>query len=232
MKKLHLSFLIVVAGICYSQNVRALNDITILEILLPQENNTYITVKLNNDRGYYSYTFNNLDIGIFYNSRFSDLPDGPGRNRFIEIIKLAENLNNGIIEEIPKIIWHQNSRLSTFNGIKCFDTFAFSEHVFTDKQLTRILYLTTDNYYIRISIRLSYSSVQYEKLFEKIYEEVPQYFNLTSYESSFSVRGTIIWDKDGVIRFGNDLLTGQNNSTIANSWFLETEKFLNNIQFK
>ena len=229
MKKYYLSFLMFVTGICYSQNVSPLNNITSSEIILPQENDTYITIALNKDMGYYSYTFNNLNISVVYTSRTIDLLDKPYEKRYLEIMTIAENYNNGIIEEIPIISWHQNSRFSNFNGLKYFDTFSFSEHEFTDKQLTRILYITTNNHYIMIRISLPYTYAQRERLFDSIFEEVPQYFRIFS--DKHINNPIIIWDFEnkGNIKCGNDLINGKNESIIINTWFQKTNEIMNRI---
>jgi hypothetical protein len=232
MKDFIVVTLLLINLIGYCQDNTSLNNITISEIYLPKDDGTCTTLELSNTMGNYNYKFEDQEIYILYFYKNNTFYDSP-YSTFHDYFRLFEQYNSGIINEMPRIAPLQNTRFNIINNYKFVDAFIFLADEFINKQLTRIVYLMTNNYYIRIRITINlYNDMEREKLFEKIYEEVPQYFNLVSYESLFNGREIIIWDKDGVIRFENDLLTGQNKSTIANTWFLETEKFLNNIQFK
>ena len=147
---------------------------------------------------------------------------------------------NGIIEE-PQIVWHQNIRFNNINGVKFADTFIFLAHEFVDKSLIRNIYLTTNDYYIRLMItihtdtsNLTENKIMIENLFENIYNETPEYFEIFSDRGIDLGRPIIIWNRNtrGNIRFGDDLLSGQNQSETANSWFRKTEEVLNLMQFR
>jgi hypothetical protein len=235
MKRIFLLLFLTFNWLCYSQNL-PLNNILISEISLPKDDNMYITIGLDAKNGSYRYRFKNQEVTMVYYNKNIDPEefDSPLAEGNIRYFSLIEGINSGEIEKIPRIAWLHNMRFNIINGIKYFDSFMFYADEATDKQLTRVLYFTTENYYIRIMIGIPYNDR--EELFSEIYGEVPQYFQIVYYESIIGRNGHefIIWDNEsnGKIECANDLLNGINRSRIINQWFRDTEEIVSRIVIK
>ena len=106
---------------------------------------------------------------------------------------------------MPYIVWHQNIRFSIINDYKYADAFIFLAHESTFKNLIRLSYFTTNNYYIKIRITPNLSGYyELEELFNKIYEETPQYFE---FDPIITINGkkVLAWNIENPEEFGNDL---------------------------
>jgi len=209
-----------------------LNNIIISEILLPKDDGYYFTLPLLKTRSSntYEYIYQNIIINILYYYKGNIDYSEPYAIPNVSYFKYFEDFHNGLITEIPNIVWHQIERLNVFNGFKYGDSFIFLAHEYSSMQLTRLLYLSTKNYYIRIRITTNDNARML--LFDNIYLEAPQYFELYSdpYDGG---REIAVWEnEDSMLRFGNGLINGENNSYTANNWYLKSEEILNKIQYR
>jgi hypothetical protein len=236
MRNILIFILLFITLACSGKDNNSLNNIIISKIILPKDDGNFITLKLSDNKGYFDYQFDDLEIYILYYNKDNPTYDDAYDESNISYFQFFEQYNNRIIDEIPEIVWHHNIRFSVINGFKYVDSFMFAVHDFLDKQLTRLVYLSTKNYYIRIRITNNfYNAPEREILFDQIYQEVPQYFKIFSSEAIILGRkDVVIWDFDnnGILRFSNDLINGQNKSKITNSWFVKSEEILNKIQYK
>jgi len=209
-----------------------LNNIIISEILLPKDDGYYFTLPLLKTRSSntYEYIYQNIIINILYYYKGNIDYSEPYAIPNVSYFKYFEDFHNGLITEIPNIVWHQNERLNVFNGFKYGDSFIFLAHEYSGMQLTRLLYLSTKNYYIRIRITTNDNARML--LFDNIYLEAPQYFKLylDPYDGWIEIA---VWEnEDSMLRFGNDLINGENNSYTANNWYFKSEEILNKIQYR
>jgi len=220
-------------GFCQENN--SLNNINISKILLPKEDgNSFIfALSSSGDAQEFEYKYKDFDIFVLYYNKhnFNDWDDIIDVTN-IGYFKTFERYNNGLIAEIPSVSWFHNIRLNTFNGYKYADSFMFLTHEPSDMQLTRVLFLTTNNYYIKIMISKDFYRENARMiLFKNIYKETPQYFKIIKY---FRIKEDIVvWDNDNAqLRFAEDLITGKNNSSTANLWYMKTEEILNKIKYE
>jgi len=230
MKNAIFITLILISFNGFCQNNNSLNNISISKILLPKDNNSTFTLTLSKSSGIYTYRYENIEISIIYYNKNNvyKLNDEPYT---ISHIKIFEQYNSGLINEMSGFAWNQNIRLNNYNGFKYGDSFIFSAHDFVYKQLRRMLYLSTNNFYIGIVIE-PYSTDHQKEIFNAIYREAPQYFEkITMGEMR---QEFITWDfkNKGAIKFGNDLLTGSNNSNTANLWYNKSEEIINKIYYR
>jgi hypothetical protein len=220
-------------GFCQENN--SLNNINISRILLPKEDGSSFIFKLSSagKAQEFEYKYEGFDIFILYYNKhnFKDWDDIIDVTN-IGYFKTFEQYNSGLIAEIPSISWFHNIRLNTLNGYKYADSFMFLTHEPSDMQLTRVLFLTTNNYYIKIMISKDfYREKARFILFKNIYKETPQYFKIIKYFRT--KEDTIVWDdNNGKLRFADDLIAGKNKSKTANLWYQKTKKILNRIKYE
>jgi hypothetical protein len=150
-----------------------------------------------------------------------------------EYIRMEKNIENGANDFNP-IFFNQNIRENEINGIIFVDSFCFSVFESESIFLSRRIYLSTNNYNIRITIMGS------SELTKKAIEETPNYFRIRTaggnddieYNDTTRETGWVVWDyiNDAKIMFGNDLINGIHKSKTVNDWFLETEIILSGIE--
>jgi hypothetical protein len=232
MKNFIIIFLLIINILSCYQETEPLNSIVVTEISLPKDDNDHFIIKLTENKEYYEYNYKDLKIDILYYIKDNHIYDDPYDNINIEYMQSFEQHNNGIINEMPEIVWHQNIRYNIINGYKYVDAFIFLAHESTFKNLIRILYFTTKDYYIRIRMTPIFDNdYELEILFENIYKETPQYF-IFDPVITFYGKKVLSWGRDDALEFGNDLLSGIHGSKIVNIWFTRTEEILNKIQYK
>jgi hypothetical protein len=234
MKNLISVLFLIIGFTTYCQENNPLNKITIKEISLPKDDGSQFIIKLTENKYNYEYNYRDLKIGVLYYKKGNYIYDNPPYdNSNIKYMQLFEQFNSKKIGEMPSLIWHQNIRFNNINNYKYADSFIFIAHDYTTKLLIRLLYLTTENYYIRIRITPGFTpnDIEYEKIFQEIYQETPQYFRL---DPVIKINGKeiIVWSQADAIKFGNDLLAGIHGSKIVNLWFKGTEEILKMIQYK
>ena len=192
---------IFLAFLCFTgccQENTSLNDFTISEIFIPKDDNNFITLELNKDIDYLDYIYKDFKILIFYYKKNGIFNENSVDEINIREMKLIEQYNNGEFEGKPNIGWLQNIRKNIINEKEYVDSFIFCSHEYTIKQLRRIVFITTNDFYIRIIITPNLSDIESEELFDEIYEETPQYFKYTPI-TTIDGKNVIGWvDRDSI----------------------------------
>jgi len=151
--------------------------------------------------------------------------------------RTMEYFVNNNIEVFPSPNWTTNGRKNEINSITIADTFMFAAHESQNQSIRRVVYITTSNYDIEITIMIPGSSFDND-LIRQIMREAPQYFFLISLDASYSGEdpreNSVAWDyrNDAITRFGNDLRNGTNPSHLLNQWYNETERILQGLILK
>jgi len=234
IKKIALLFLLLLTLLTCSPESSYLNNINISEIILPNDEGNNIELLLSNDYEYrYRYKNNDITLLIYKKDGISEIDEFYSKLNIERIISF-ENLYNRNSEDFPYITWHQNMRFNNIADVQYVDSFIFFAH--DEKQLARLIYTSTSNYLIMIRIAAPVPELMYDVYFD-IYQEVKDYF--VPYEDPYSneiikSKNIMMWDRenDGMLRFGDDLINGLNESETARLWFANTEDFLERILFK
>jgi len=232
-------------GWCFITDVKKLeqpieynpmNEIDI-DYLILNNNSENSRFKIEGINGNYTGTYGINNISIWFNGR-NDYYDqyylyGYGPENFRKMELCIEN-NIGIF---PSIGWGTHQRKNIFNNITVIDTFLFSAHESSNQSVQRIIYFTTNNYDIYISLYIPDSSYEND-IIKQIMREAPQYFllgdRITPYNGEDPNKNVVVWDyfNDAIERFGNDLMDGINPSQTLNLWYSETEKILESLRIE
>jgi hypothetical protein len=140
------------------------------------------------------------------------------------------------INTFPQIYFGSHNRKNNKNGITFVDSFMFSAHEGDNHSIWRVIYFSTNNYDIKVTMFIPDTSYSNE-LIRQIMTEAPQYFGL--YPDEPYIGGDIIgvyWihrdDFDAIKNFGEDLLNDRHTSQTLNMWFAETEKILAGLRIE
>jgi hypothetical protein len=122
-----------------------------------------------------------------------------------------------------------NMRRSNINNIVAVEGFRFSAYELNDKQLTRAVFTSFLNY--NIIVRISWGNVNNNELFKLIAAEAPIYFTIdvNATHDDFYIQ----WkDTNGIVQFGEDLISEKNLSKYATAWYNQTEEIIGSLYFE
>ena len=187
----------------------------------------------NYGRLFYRYGMNLLSIEYFNKNAGFDVDDSIYQmyQRNVVNISLLYDiyLYKNIRDNLPSFSSDTHIRENNMNGIKFIDSFYFSEGISYELgyslALHRIIYISTNNYYIKINIQNIIIGRE-NHIMNQIISETPHYFSLGELVTT--------WNKDnnGIEMFGNDLINGEHLSVTATNWYNETERILNGIRIE
>jgi hypothetical protein len=215
-----------------------MNKIDALEVVFREPNGSTGRIDLVNNEGTYRYEYGINIVTIDYWNKTAEF-DARYRydNRYYpdEYMNMEINLENRT-SNFRSIFFNQNITKNEMNDIVFIDSFCFSVFEAESIFLSRRIYLSTNNFNIRITIQGK------RELINRIVEETPNYFKIRTaggnndieYNDETKEMGWPVWDyrNDATNRFGNDLLGGRHHSETVNIWYSETEEIMNGIGIK
>jgi hypothetical protein len=216
----------------------AMNKIDASSIIYKEKNGNTGVLNLAGNDGNFRFSFGINDVLIDYWKKTAEFDDKyQYYNNYYpeEYTSMEENIKNET-NNFPGISFNTHLRKNSKNGIIFVDSFCFSAFESASIVLHRYLFLSTNNYNIRINIFLNDS-----KLEKEFIEESPKYFKIQTagggnleYNNETKEKGWEVWDykNDAIKMFGDDLLKGAHKSLIVNNWFNQTEEIIDGLGIK
>lgn len=135
-----------------------------------------------------------------------------------------ERIENSVVstpDNIKSYFFNTQIKKIRLNNRVWIDSVVVSKFESGDRQMTRSLLSSTDDYFICVSICLK------QNYQTTVFNETPNYFIK-------SENGSIIWDykNDKIELFAANLVNGKLESKVANEWYKEATKIRNSLKIE
>ena len=213
---------------------KGMNDIFADAIYFQEKKMNPIEVELIGYKGRYKSEFDEYEMNVIYIDYWSrtkifdkDIYEDYDPDQYIQMEEKIKNGDN----DFKSIFFNQNRRVNNKNNITFVDSFCFGIYDYSSILLNRPIYLSTNNYNIRITFEGK------SDFSRQMVDEAPKYFKIHSSEpDDVDYYKFAEWNYDNGNKpkalFGDDIINGRHESKTVNDLFIETERILNVIKLK